>query len=171
MTLNFHPIFLVQQRSSKLIFLLWPKVSLLVLVTLFQRKWNAMGISRIVDWSNFRLNVENQKNKVIMVTYQNRGIYIYIYINKEPLNTQNENKQTSLKLELPSQIDCGFLSRVTWFLYTLAKPVQSRNSLDSQFETRFNSAQVLGTGRIHFGIWRSTEVFKNLQRSFISSEK
>ena len=82
-----------------------------------------MGISRIVDWSNFRLNVENQKTKVIMVTYQNRGIYIYIYIylyiyiyiyiNKEPLNTQNENKQTSLKLELPSQIDCGFLSRVT----------------------------------------------------------
>ena len=39
-----------------------------------------MGISRIVDWSNFRLNVENQKTKVIMVTYQNRGIYIYIYI-------------------------------------------------------------------------------------------
>ena len=72
-----------------------------------------MGISRIVDWSNFRLNVENQKTKVIMVTYQNRGIYIYIYINKEPLNTQNENKQTSLKLELPSQIDCSFLSRVT----------------------------------------------------------
>ena len=72
-----------------------------------------MGISRIVDWSNFRLNVENQKTKVIMVTYQNRSIYIYIYKNKEPLNTQNENKQTSLKLELPSQIDCGFLSRVT----------------------------------------------------------
>lgn len=70
-----------------------------------------------------------------------------------------------------SRIDFGFLSRVTWFLYTVAKLVESRNSLDSQLKLALILLKAVEQVEYILAFGERREVFKNLQRSFIPSEK
>ena len=86
---------------------------------------------------------------------------------KEPLSTQNENKQTSWQLKLLSQDWSWFLSRAAWFLYTLEKPV--RNSFDTQLKLALTQPKSLQQLEYIVAFGERANVFKNLQRSFISS--